>query len=428
MNEKVLVVGIDAGRFTHEWALVEEGGKVVWRKGVANVMVFLRSALKQVETRALGTVLVFAMEMDYGNSGALVRLLLEAGHEVRLCAPLRVKRYRESLGLGNKNDKKDAGVIARFCLERRERLPKAHRPRSGRQALRILSRQLDRVSRQRTRQGNYLRGLLVEYYPDLVSARLLGVLPSPTALAFLRRYSALSRAKGASVTQLTEVLRQASRGKIGKERAQQIKEHLKDYDLPAVVEQAYAEVVRSLVKTLELLLAEEERLLTLAERVAVGDHHYQKLLEVPGIASRLGVKILGEMGDPQAYGKEEKWAAHAGYVPVERQSGEGRGLRFLPQACNKRLREAIFQSCVASLKSSPASRAYYDRKVQEAPPKSQPSGKGRKYKPAVRALLALGRHRCRLIWKLLTTEERYDESKLGQNARREEAQSLARAA
>lgn len=419
MREPSWVVGIDVGRFSQEWAVLDGQGKVRWRKRVPNMMLWLRAAWKQAVAKTGDAPAVFALEMDYGNAGALVRLLVEGGQEVRLCAPLRLKRYRESLGLGSKNDAKDAALIARFCQERREELPRAHRGTPGRQALRVLSRQLDRLGREVTRQVNYLKGVLVEYYPDLLTGKLLGDLTSPTALAFLKRYGALSKAQRTSIARLTELLRRASRGKVSRERALQIKESLKDYDLPPEVEAAYAEVVRSVVTTLETLLAEEDRLLACAHVAAEEEDSYGKLLEVPGFGSRLAVKVLGETGDPQAYRDQDHWAAPAGFVPVERQSGEGRGLRFLPEACNKRLRHAIYQSCVASLKASPACRAYYDRKVSEPQPRGQAAGKGKKYKPAVRAFIAMGRHpsasliRCRLLWKLLTTEERYDESRLG---------------
>jgi len=418
MKIQRMVLGIDSGRFHHEFALTDHTGKVWWHKRVPNLMLSLRAAVRQVVAKMTEPTftdcdLVFALEMDHGNSGALVRYLLAAGHDVRLCAPLRLKRYRESLGTGNKNDKKDARLVAQFCHDRFPELPRAHRPRPARQVLRALSRQLDRLGRDVTRQTHYLKGVLVEYYPDLVTAGLLGDLTSATARAFLKRYAVLSKAKRASVKTLAECLRKASRGQVGEDRAREIKEHLKDYDLPPLVEQGYAETVRSLLTTLETLLREESRLLHLADQIAQGDPGYEKLLAVPGFGVQLTIKLLGETGETDAYKNEEHWAAHAGFVPVERQSGEGTGIRFLPRSCNKRLRHSIYQSCVASLKASPACRAYYDRKVAE-PPANYRSGKGTKYKPSVRAFIAMGRHRCRLLWKLLTTDQSYDERRLGQ--------------
>ncbi len=59
--------------------------------------------------------LVVAIEATGGYERGLRQALLEAGYDVRLLNPLRVRLYAKSLGRNAKNDRIDARVIARYA-------------------------------------------------------------------------------------------------------------------------------------------------------------------------------------------------------------------------------------------------------------------------------------------------------------------------
>jgi Transposase IS116/IS110/IS902 family len=71
------------------------------------------------------------------------------------------------------------------------------------------------------------------------------------------------------------------------------------------------------------------------------------------------------VGDICAFESAERLAAYAGLVPAARDSGKrvGKGRRM--RGGNKTLKRVFYQSAFASLRSTPQSRAFYDRKRAE---------------------------------------------------------------
>ncbi len=59
------------------------------------------------------------LESTGSYSDALARYLHRQGHKVSLVNPARIKAYAKSRMIRTKNDKVDAGLIARFCEEAR---------------------------------------------------------------------------------------------------------------------------------------------------------------------------------------------------------------------------------------------------------------------------------------------------------------------
>jgi transposase len=89
----------------------------------------------------------------YGN--ALAQYLFDAGHQVSLVNPLRIKKYAESKLQRNKTDQLDAKVIADFC---RTQEPSLWQPVSAEQeALQELSRRLLALKKERTAERNRLK-------------------------------------------------------------------------------------------------------------------------------------------------------------------------------------------------------------------------------------------------------------------------------
>lgn len=89
-------------------------------------------------------------------------------------------------------------------------------------------------------------------------------------------------------------------------------------------------------------------------------------------------------------------ASYAGIAPVTRRSGTSiRGEAPSPPG-NKTLKRALFLSAFASLKGSPASRAYYDRKRAEGKQHNQ-------------AIIALARRRVDVLYAMIRDGSFYQE-------------------
>ena len=75
----------------------------------------------------------------------------------------------------------------------------------------------------------------------------------------------------------------------------------------------------------------------------------------------------------------------------------------MAQGVNKRVLRALYTSSVVAIKHSAIDRAYYQKKVRDYA--GHP-------KPHVAAFIALSRQRHRVVYKLMTTDARYDKEVL----------------
>jgi transposase len=93
------------------------------------------------------------------------------------------------------------------------------------------------------------------------------------------------------------------------------------------------------------------------------------------------------VGDIRAFESADRLAAYAGLVPAARDSGKWVSNKRM-RGGNKVLKRVFYQSAFASLRSTPESRAFYDRKRREG-------------KRHTQALIALARRRVNVVWAML---------------------------
>ncbi len=80
----------------------------------------------------------------------------------------------------------------------------------------------------------------------------------------------------------------------------------------------------------------------------------------------LAAELLVAVGEPRdAFAGAGHLAAYAGLVPAARDSGKRTGNNRRMRGGNKMLKRVFYQSAFASLRTTPASRAFYDRKRKE---------------------------------------------------------------
>ncbi len=102
----------------------------------------------------------------------------------------------------------------------------------------------------------------------------------------------------------------------------------------------------------------------------------------------LGAEFLVAVSDICAFESADRLAAYAGLVPATRDSGKRVGKARRMRGGNKTLKRVFYQSAFASLRGSPESRAFYDRKRAEG-------------KRHTQALVALARRRVNVLWAML---------------------------
>jgi transposase len=121
------------------------------------------------------------------------------------------------------------------------------------------------------------------------------------------------------------------------------------------------------------------------------------LLSMPGFGVVLAATFLANTGgDLTAFENVDRLASVAGLAPAPRDSGRISGNHHRPRRYNRRLMRTCYLAALSSLKSSPASRAFYERKRTE--------GKSHK-----QALIALARRRINTLWAMLRDRTTYHE-------------------
>ncbi len=124
------------------------------------------------------------------------------------------------------------------------------------------------------------------------------------------------------------------------------------------------------------------------------------LLSMPGFGPVLAATFLANIGgNLDGFDTVDRLASVAGLAPVPRDSGRISGNLHRPRRFNRRLLRTCYLAALSSLKNSPASRTYYDRKRHE--------GKSHK-----QALIALARRRINVIWAMLRDHTPYQEPSL----------------
>ena len=392
MVPDVIWVGIDVGRYFHAICGIDSSGHVVWeRRRVINSNWAISRALERLRHFAQDRSLRFGTEETTGNAAALVRLLAGANEIVYLAQPLRVHRFHLALGQPHKSDPYDAQVIAQFVRQNVARLPRVRFGTPDVQALRVLSRQLESVSKDLRRCLSRLRHTLAEYAPEWLICSPFRSWSSQAALGILERYGRISKLRRTPVRRLAEALSRWSRGRRGEVDARALRDAFSEVSLPPVLEEAYGRVVVSLVSQIRHLLAEKQHLLQLIAAQADLASAFSRLQAESGYGLETAATIISEVGDIRDFPLEPGFATYCGVTPIKRSSGISQGSLRLSRFTNKRLLRAIFQATVAAAHSDPRSIAYYQMKLAG---RSDPRSK-------VTALLALARHRTRRPHKLL---------------------------
>ena len=147
------IVGIDIAKDSFAAALLKSNGQKAYRNFSNNKRGF--KALSRWLAGQPGNQVWAAMEATNRYWLAVATYLYEAGHQVSVVNPARIKKYGESKLQRNKTDKLDAYLVADFCLTQR---PACWTPLpENLQLLQDLGRRLKALIKQRTQEQNRLK-------------------------------------------------------------------------------------------------------------------------------------------------------------------------------------------------------------------------------------------------------------------------------
>ncbi len=367
--------------------MLDAEGKILLSRRVDNDEADIRVLLEEV--RSLGLELTWATDQPGGTAALLLALLWEQGERAFYVPGMAVDRARDAHRGESKTDARDARLIAEQARMRRD----LSGLEPGEEALAEL-------------------GLLVAHRRDLVVARTRAVTRlRETLLALfpgLERTLDLNQ-KGA----LELVCRYQAPGAVRRSGRKRIEAYLKARGVRGAASLAEKAVAAAKGQSVRLPaegvaagivsdLASEA--LALGERIARADGELERrffdhpdaevLASFPGVGPLLGAEFLVAVGDLCAFESADQLAAYAGLVPASRDSGKRTGNHRRMRGGNRLLKKVLYQSAFSSLRTTPASRAFYDRKRAEG-------------KRHTQALIALARRRVNVLWAMLRDGTRF---------------------
>ncbi|MGC5172078.1 IS110 family transposase [Microbacterium sp. DT81.1] len=387
-----LWAGIDAGKRTHHCVVIDGDGSVLLSTKVSNDETELLDLIATVIEIDGGKV-CWATDLTDGGAALLIALLAAHGQQL-LYIPGRIVHHAAATYRGDgKTDAKDARIIADQARMRTD-LQRVRITTEIAVDLRLLtSHRLD-VIHDRVRTINRLRATMLEYFPAL--ERVFDYSKNKAALVLLSHYATPDSLRRIGVARLAAWLKaRGCRNSAGVAKAAVDAAHAQTTTLPAqAVGSALVTKLAATIAAIDEDLAGIDAEIT--ERFAQ-HHSATSLLSMPGFGSVLAATFLAQIGGSlDAFENVDRLACVAGLAPVPRDSGRISGNLHRPRRFNRRLLRTCYLAALSSLKNSPASRAFYDRKRAE--------GKSHK-----QALIALARRRMNVIWAMLRDNTHYVE-------------------
>jgi transposase len=355
----MIFVGVDWAEAHHDVFVQDEDGKRLAGgrlpegvEGIARFHEMVGSFAEDPDEVVIG------IETD---RGLFVGALVAAGYQVFAVNPMSTSRYRDRHSTSRaKSDPGDAKVLADMVRTDRHN----HRPVAGdselAEAIKVLARAHQTMIWSRTRQTNFLRSTLREFYPAALVA--FDDLTSGDAIEVLKMAPTPTLGAGVSRSKIAAALRRGGRQRRVDQRAEEIQQALRAPQLQgsALVATAMGSSVTATIAVIDTM---NTQVTELAQELEI---HFEQhpdaevVRSLPGLGTILSARVLGEFGDePNRYATAKHRKNYAGTSPITRASGTKRIVlaRFVR---NMRLADAMYLWAFASLTTSPGARAFYD--------------------------------------------------------------------
>ncbi|VAZ69730.1 hypothetical protein LAUMK40_05893 [Mycobacterium kansasii] len=385
--------GIDAGKRTHHCVVLDQTGSTLLSTPVDNDETALLALIDSVVGVAAGGQVCWAIDLNAGGAAMLIALL--AAHDQQLLyLPGRIVHHAAATYRGDgKTDAKDARIIADQARMRTDLQP-VRRADPIATDLRLLTARRTDVVCDRVRAINRLRATLLEYFPAL--ERAFDYSKSKAALTLLSGYQTPDSLRRIGAARLTAWLKargcrnSATVAQTAVDAAHAQRSTLPTQTIGALLVARLAAEISAIDVELKCIEAD------ITDRFE--QHRSAEILtSVPGFGPVLAATFLAQIGGSlEGFDSVDRLACVAGLAPVPRDSGRISGNLHRPRRFNRRLLRTCYLAALSSLKNSPASRAFYDRKRAE--------GKSHK-----QALIALARRRINVIWAMLRDHTHYQE-------------------
>lgn len=421
-----LRVSIDVGARQHHVAIGLSSGAVLEEFAIAHQRDGFAHFFARLETHHHsypGPVAV-AMEGYNGYARPLDQLIQARGYRLYNINNLKLARFKEIFPGAAKTDRLDARKgLELFQL--REHLPVAKAVLQEVGTVPEANAHLKRLTRRRRRLVNERVRVLNSLHVDLQAVcpgvlEITGDVGNQWFLHFLVSADTLPQLARLRKTTLLKI------PAVGRTYASRIQAWQAQAQFSAEVHWVEAMIQDDARRVLALDEQIEALEATMAD-VAKDSGIATTLASLPGFGAICTTELAGEIGTVTRFPHEGSLALYLGMATLDNSSGTRQGSKT-PRQVNTRAKATMMIAVDRHRKQVPESQRYYEKKRQH----------GKSHNQAIRAL---GRHLCRIIYKMLSTKRPYEmrqrdmttaeqatsKSVLTEGTSRRRAQQLARA-
>ena len=355
----MIYVGIDIASEKHDCCILGEHNKKLESFSFSNTRDGFLSLLAACKKYAEPEQTKIGLESTgiYGDN--LRDFLRRNGYEIRTFNPLLIKKSIQATTLRKtKTDKSDASFLASYLARE---LPDPDPQISYHiSELKSLTRARFSVVGACSKAKTQLKALLVQVFPEFHTAfsDVFGV----AAIAILRKYPTAKKLSAAKKTAVAKILSEASRHRLGEEKAAMLIDLAKNSvgchsETKALERQYYLDQIElntAYIRRYEAAIRE------------IMNEIDSPITTIPGIGLVLGAMILAELGDVTRFATPEKVLAFAGLDPSIYQSG-----KYTPASGtmvkrgSPQLRWALLMAARSTIVHNPNIAIYYQKKLSE---------------------------------------------------------------
>ena len=397
-------VGIDVSKFKHTIAIIDQNGEVGKKSfDISNSREGFDSLLNELGLLGEKEQIKIGMEATGHYMNCLVRCLVSNGYQVQIYNPSLISKFRDSESVNlAKTDNLDALLIAKYV---------ATHPFTSSPQISYLIGEIRKISRakyfligDKTACYNHLLRYLDEVFPEFVSffkknedgtRKNMGrnLFESPTIRWLLNEYTSPQKMARMRI-ETGETLRKISKGSISFNRFTQLRELAKNSI--GYSTQVDEQIIKNILNQVKAIDEEIDNLNEMLKPLM--EELNSPILTIPGIGINLAAMIIGEIGDINRFENPEKLIKYAGLDVKIYQSGTVDRRGHIRKRGSPILRYALALSVQKLRIHSPVFSEYYYSKLKQG-------------KATNVAIIATTRKLIRVIWKMMTANQVFDNLK-----------------
>lgn len=377
--------------------ILDEKEQILYQRKLPHHLGEIKQTMKELKylEKKEKAQLSFALEGKNGYSNPLDHLLLKEGFTLYNVDNYKLKRFREAFPGEWRDDNRNALMLSKMLhlkdhINSKEEkvFVQITKPSWVTESLKLLSRHQQVLIDEKVRLTNRLGKKLLEICPELLN---LGKLKYQKIITILARYPDFSRYSKITLKSLLKI------PGIGKKQAPSLLGRLHDLAYMPGLTSIYKTIISSYAKRILQLQKEIKEIDQSMDQIGTQDEAIKHLKTIPGVATKLASRFLGEIGDISRFASERNLAIYCGIACVNNNSGKTNKTKGVYKA-NKTAKQTLVMMAGCSIRINPQCRDYYLKKRKE--------GKAHNH-----ALRCLARQMIKVIYRMLTEDRDYQMKK-----------------